>query len=133
MIQKWIKNRLALLVPQLEWTVDFKTGQDHTGVVYVESPGTPDDYDARLQYPTYQIELESSKRAELEVWAHAIHDNLDRLMNEHAVIIPGQVEYEILYITAVPPLPIGMDGKKQIYTINLQTTVRKTTKTIIAN
>lgn len=131
MIQKWIKNRLALVVPQLEWTVDFKTGQDHTGVVYVESPGTPDDYDARLQYPTYQIEVETSDRANIESWVWAIHQAMDRTMNQKAVIKPGEIEFDILYITAVPPIPVGFEGKKQIYTINLQTTVRKTTNTII--
>jgi hypothetical protein len=63
------------------------------------------------------------------VWA--IHEAMDRTLNQKAVIIPGQIEFDILYITAVPPIPVGFEGKKQIYTINLQTTVKKTTNTII--
>jgi hypothetical protein len=128
MIQKWIKDELKTILPNLEWTIDFKTGQDHTGTVYMESPGTPSNDDLIMLFPTYSVELESSDRKNIDDWALKVYDLMNRRHRETIRI--GAVDFDLVWINAIPPIPVGFDGQKQIYTINLQTTIRKITNTI---
>lgn len=124
MIQKWIKEQLASVIPELEWTVDYKTAQDHTGTVYMESPGDPSNDDFEMMYPTYSIELESSDRKNIEEYAWKVYDTMNKKNREIAQNNAGQ-SFEIIFIHAIPPLPLGIENKKMTYTVNLQTTVRK--------
>jgi hypothetical protein len=128
MIQKWIKDELAKVIPNLEWTMDFKTGQDHTGTVYMESPGTPGSGDLDLQFPNYSVEIETSDRKNAELWAWKVFDAMNKRIQSQADI--NGIMIDIVFIQAIPPLPVGIEGKKITYAINLQTTCRKTTKTI---
>lgn len=125
MIQKWIKNQLEIVIPNLEWTMDFKTGSDHTGVVYNETPGNPTKDDFEILFPTYSVEIESSDMQNAEVYAWKVYDALNKRRQEHAVIMPGELEFEIIFIQPIPPILMGIENKKLSYSINLQTTVRK--------
>jgi hypothetical protein len=130
MIQKWIKDELAKVIPNLEWTMDYKTGQDHTGTVYMETPGSPGPGDLDMQFPTYSVEVETSDRksGNAEKWAWQVYDAMNK-QRQMQVDING-VTFDIIFIQAIPPLPVGFEGQKITYSINLQTTCRKTNKTI---
>lgn len=130
MIQKWIKDELNKVLPELEWTMDFKTGQDHTGVVYYDSPGRPSKDDFMILSPSYEVEIVSSDLEQVETIAWKVYEAMNKRRTEHAVISPG-IEFDIIFIQAIPPLPVGMDGKKMTYMINLEGTIRKTSKTLI--
>lgn len=125
MIQKWIKDELAKAIPNLEWTMDFKTGQDHTGTVYMESPGTPSQDDFEMMFPTYSVEIETSDRksGNAESWAWQVYESMNK---KHGIetVINGRT-FVIIFIHAIPPLPVGFEGQKITYSINLQTTVKK--------
>lgn len=123
MIQKWIKDRLAAELPDLEWSMDYKTGQDNTGVVYNESPGDPTNDDFRLMFPTYMIEIESSRIDDAENWAWKVFDSLDKQRQTRTTI--GNSEFEIIFIQAIPPLPLGIESRRISYSINLNATVRR--------
>jgi hypothetical protein len=129
-IQKWIKETLATVIPNLEWTMDYKTGQDHTGTVYMESPGTPGQDDFGMLFPTYSVEIETSDRksGNAEKWAWLVYETLNKRMQERVVI--NGVTFDIIFIQAIPPLPVGFEGQKITYSINLQTTCRKISNTI---
>jgi hypothetical protein len=116
------------VITNLEWTNDFKTGQDHTGTVYMESPGTPSQDDFEMLFPTYSVEIETSDRKNAELWAWMVYDSMNKRIQSQADI--NGIMVDIIFIHAIPPLPVGIDGKKITYSINLQTTCRKTTKTI---
>lgn len=124
MIQKWIKEQLQGNFPHLEWTMDYKTGEDHTAVVYMETAGDPSNDDFRLLYPTYMIELESSNLVDLESIAWKVYEEMDRRHRERAEI-DGRT-FEILQIRAVPPLNLGIEDRKQSFTVNIQATLLKT-------
>lgn len=123
MIQKWIKDELEKVIPNLEWTYDFQTGEKDTGVVYQESPGQPSRDDFNMQYPTYSVYIETDKR-DAENLAWLVHDTLHKRHREVAMI-DGR-EFHILIIEAIPPLPVEIKtNRQQTYSINLQTTIRR--------
>lgn len=124
MIQKWIKEQLQGNFPHLEWTMDYKTGEDFTAVVYMETAGEPSNDDFRVLYPTYMIELVSSNLAELESIAWKVYEEMDGRQRELANI-DGRT-FEILQIRGVPPLNLGIEDRKQTFTVNLQATLLKT-------
>lgn len=128
MIQSWIKDQLESILPKLEWTYDFKTGQDHTGVVYAESPGNPSNDDLVIMYPNYSVEIETSDRKSIYEMAWKVYDAMNKRHREE-ITIQG-ITFHLVFIQAIPPIPVGFDGQKQLYAINLQTTIRKVTNTI---
>lgn len=128
MIQKWIKEQLKKSIPGLEWTYDYKTAQDHTGVVYAESPGTPSNDDLVMMYPTYSVEIESSALDQAELNAWKVYDLMNKRRTEQANI--NGILFDIIFIQSIPPIPLGIREKKITYVVNLQATVRKVTNTI---
>lgn len=123
MIQKWIKDELKKVIPNLEWTIDYKTGEKETGVVYQESPGNPSTNDFNMQNPTYSVYIETDKKVAEDV-AWLVHDTMHKRHQELATI-SGR-EFQVIFIQSIPPLPVGIDANKQMtYTINLQTTIRR--------
>lgn len=124
MIQSWIRETLSNVVPSLEWTYDYKTANDHSGVVYHEASGedTRDDFD--IMFPTYQVEIETSDLLNVEVYAWKIHEAMNKRRGD-IVTTSGGVEFDLIFIEAVAPLPLGITGKRMTYTINLTATVRK--------
>lgn len=130
MIQKWIKDQLSTAIPDLEWTMDYKTGQDHTGTVYMETPGNPSQDDFDMMFPTYAVEIETSDRktGNAEKWAWKVYETLNKQYGVQTTI--NGVTFIIVFIQAIPPLPLGFDGQKITYTINLQTTIKKISNTL---
>lgn len=128
MIQKWIRDQLSTVIPELEWTFDYKTAQDHSGVVYHEAFDGNSSDDFGIMYPTYQVELESSDRDGIERIAWKVYETMDKRRQE--IIQVNGVEFELIFIEAVPPLPLGITNKKLSYTINLRTTVLKRTNVL---
>lgn len=125
MIQKWIKETLETAIPHLEWTFDYVTGQDDTGVVYNESAGQPSQDDFEMLFPTYTVYVESSNMDQAEIDAWKVHELMNKRRNGVAVIQAG-LEFDVIFIEIIaPPIPGGIDNKKITYSINLRTTIRR--------
>lgn len=125
MIQKWMKEELEAIIPNLEWTYDYKTADDHSGVVYNESPGPSDPNDEReIFYPTYSVYIETSDRVNAEIYAWKVDETLNKRRQEIANV--DDRSFQIIFIqTTAKPILVGIEKKKMIYSINFQATIMK--------
>ncbi|UYL93888.1 putative structural protein [Geobacillus phage vB_GthS_PK2.1] len=124
MIQKWIKDQLKVAIPNLEWTYDYKTGKDHTGVVYHETPGQISRDDLEIITPSYSVYIETSDMKNAEKWAWIVYDTMNKRRQEVATI--DDRSFQIIFIeVTTPPILVGIEDKKMTYSINLTATIRK--------
>lgn len=126
MIQRAIKKILQDRIPDLEWTVDYRTAQSDFGVVYYEGGYPPDRSDMKSHLMNYQIEIRSqsfdkSANRAFDTYK-AIHGIENRLM-EVPILEDGRLirtdKHFIQYIYAEsPPIRVGVESDNMIYTIN---------------
>ncbi|WP_436867366.1 hypothetical protein [Mammaliicoccus sciuri] len=126
MIQRAIKKILQDRIPDLEWTVDYRTAQSDFGVVYYEGGYPPDRSDMKSHLMNYQIEIRSQsfdKAANMAFDTYkAIHGIENRIM-EVPILEDGRLirtdKHFIQYIYAEsPPIRVGVESDNMIYTIN---------------
>ncbi|WP_416349708.1 hypothetical protein [Mammaliicoccus lentus] len=126
MIQRAIKNILDDKLPDLEWTVDYRTKPSETGVVYYDGGYPPDRSDMKSHLMNYQVEIrsESFDKATNRAFDSykAIHGITNKVMK-----VPVYEDGELLrtdkhfvqYIYAEsPPIRVGVSNDNMIYTIN---------------
>lgn len=123
MIQTWIKDELSKSFTDMECTVDYKTGDDNTLTVYMEDTGEPSNNDFEMLYPSYSVELTTSRRREVESMAWKVYDTMNKRHQEIAYV--DDRAFLIVFIHAIPPLSLGIENQKMTYTVNLQTTIRR--------
>ncbi|MEX6015163.1 hypothetical protein [Mammaliicoccus sciuri] len=126
MIQRAIKKILQDRIPDLEWTVDYRTAQSDFGVVYYEGGYPPDRSDMKSHLMNYQVEIRSQsfdKAANKAFDTYkAIHGIENRVL-EVPVYDDGRLirtdKHFIQYIYAEsPPIRVGVESDNMIYTIN---------------
>lgn len=126
MIQRAIKKILQDRIPDLEWTVDYRTAQSEFGVVYYEGGYPPDRSDMKSHLMNYQIEIRSQsfdKAANRAFDTYkAIHGIENRVL-EVPVYEDGRLiridKHFIQYIYAEsPPIRVGVESDNMIYAIN---------------
>ncbi len=126
MIQCAIKKILKDRIPDLEWTVDYRTAQSEFGVVYYEGGYPPDRSDMKSHLMNYQVEIRSrsfDKAANRAFDTYkAIHGIENRVM-EVPILEDGRLirtdKHFIQYIYAEsPPIRVGVESDNMIYTIN---------------
>lgn len=133
MIQRYIRSELQSILPALEWTVDFYTGEDNTGTVYYEGGSPPDLNDPNWRYPTYMVYIRSSDWRFAEQVAYAVYDTLHKRQDLQVQIeqydgesVVGFKTYHVLFIQAMSePLRIGVDNDIMNYSVNFQVTLRE--------
>ncbi|OAK70095.1 hypothetical protein [Lederbergia galactosidilytica] len=131
MIQEFLMNRLQPLLPDLEWTVDYKTADDNTGTVYYEGGGQPDQYDVPTRYPRYMVYLSSSDWDYVQYAAQVVFDSLHKLQNQIVKVdfyskgnVVASKSYRVfLIIAASDPNPLGVDNDVMDYSVNFDVTL----------
>lgn len=124
MIQSFLKNELQTVLPQLEWTIDFYTGEDNTGTVYSEGGEPPDTYDVGFRYPQYMILIRSSDWTLAEQAAQIVLKTLHK--KENLPISIGTSNYMVYFITAMgEPIRLGVKNNIMEWTVNFQVTLRE--------
>lgn len=125
MIQKWIKDECKKVVRDLEWTVDFKTAKDNTGVVYQDDPVDRESRgDLEMFVQEYTIQMSSSRRNEIEERAWMIYNTLDKRRKE-TIRQSGQNFYLIFARQKIQPYMIGIEDRKAIYNLRLECTLKR--------
>lgn len=131
MIQYHLMQKLKLILPDLEWTVDYKTASDNTGTVYYEGGGSPEIYDVPIRYPRYMVYISSSDWDKAEYAAQAVYDALHKLTNESVTVefekdgnVVATKSYRVFLIKAASePLPIGVENNVMDYSVNFDVTL----------
>ncbi len=131
MIQYHLMKKLQLILPDLEWTVDYKTADDNTGTVYYEGGGTPEIYDVPIRYPRYMVYIASSDWGKAEYAAQAVYDALHKLTNESVTVefmkdgnVVTTKSYRVFLVKAASePQRIGVDNGVMDYSVNFDVTL----------
>ncbi|MFD2924169.1 phage tail terminator protein [Halobacillus naozhouensis] len=132
MIQKYLKDELKLLIPDLTWTIDFRSAPDHTGTVYSEGGGAPGQYDVGMRYPTYMVYIRSSNWGYAKTVAEKVYKALHKKKDFTATVeqhdrqgnVTGSTSYHVFFVSAVSdPIPIGVQDDIMDYSINFDVTL----------
>ncbi len=126
MIQRAIKKILQDRIPDLEWTVDYRTAQSEFGVVYYEGGYPPDRSDMKSHLMNYQVEIRSrsfDKTANRAFDTYKAIHGIENKVMEVPVYEDGRLirtdKHFIQYIYAEsPPIRVGVENDIMIYTIN---------------
>lgn len=126
MIQRTIKNILQDNIPDLEWTVDYRTSPTEFGVVYYDGGYPPKRNDLKAQRMNYQVEIRSKdfdKAFNRAFQCYNLLDDIVDLLAEIPVYEDGELlhteRHYVLYIQAeVPPIRVGVVEDSMVYTIN---------------
>lgn len=126
MIQRAIKKILQDRIPDLEWTVDYRTAQSEFGVVYYEGGYPPDRSDMKSHLMNYQVEIRSQsfdKAANRAFDTYKAIHGIENKVMEVPVFEDGRIirtdKHFTQYIYAEsPPIRVGVESDNMIYTIN---------------
>lgn len=124
-------KKLQLILPDLEWTVDYKTANDNTGTVYYEGGGKPGEYDVPTRYPRYMVYISSSDWDYAEYAAQAVFDALHKLENEYVTVefekdgnVVATKSYRVFLVKAASePIPLGVENDVMDYSVNFDVTL----------
>lgn len=127
MIQENLMNILATEIPGLNWTIDYRTGNDNTGTVYsTGGSALLSTTNMPYRYPTYQVYIRSSDWDYAKTCAEIAFQTLHKRKN-FDVVVPyykdNQVlftkEYYVHLIRAMSdPIRVGDDGGVMEYSVN---------------
>lgn len=133
MIQDFLMNKLKPLLPDLEWSVDyrFKKPGKSTGTVYYEGGGQPGQYDVPTRYPRYMVYISSSDWDYAQYAAQVVFDSLHKLKNETVEVefykdgnVVATKSYRVFFIAAASdPLPLGVESDVMDYSVNFDVTL----------
>lgn len=126
MIQRAIKKILQDRIPDLEWTVDYRTDQSEFGVVYYDGGYRPDRSDMKSHLMNYQVEIRSQsfdKAANRAFDTYKVIHGIENRVMEVPILEDGRLirtdKHFIQYIYAEsPPIRVGVESDNMIYTIN---------------
>ena len=126
MIQRAIKKILQDRIPDLEWTVDYRTAQSEFGVVYYEGGYPPDRSDMKSHLMNYQVEIRSKDFDKTVNRAfdsyNAIHGITNQIMKvpiyEDGSLIRTDKHFTQYIYAESPPIRVGVINDNMIYTIN---------------
>ncbi|MCD8898337.1 hypothetical protein [Mammaliicoccus sciuri] len=126
MIQRAIKKILQDRIPDLEWTVDYRTAQSEFGVIYYEGGYPPDRSDMKSHLMNYQVEIRSQsfdKAANRAFDTYKVIHGIEHRVMEVPILEDGRLirtdKHFIQYIYAEsPPIRVGVESDNMIYTIN---------------
>lgn len=122
MIQRYIRNKLAEHIPDLEWTIDYHTSNEEFGVVRYDGGDPTTMTDLENYYLNYQVEIRLYDKAKAEILAHKIY----KLINKTFDVVDRFAD-ETIYIQYIkaqtPPIRIGVEDDLMIYTINFSSLV----------
>ena len=121
MIQRYLKDYLKDVIPELTWTMDYYTGEDTTGTVYYEGGSKPPSNDVNTRYPTYMVYIRSSNWGLASTAAQKVFDTLHKKSNFG---VTGALSYHVFFIEAVSePNRIGVKDGIMDYSINFDATL----------
>lgn len=124
MIQSYLKDELKLVLPQLEWTIDYFSGEDNTGTVYSEGGPAPDSYEASFRFPQYMVLIRSSDWLMAEQATQTALNAFHRKTN--VLVLLGSKKYRIYFIEAMgEPIRLGAQNNVMEWTVNFQVTLRE--------
>lgn len=135
MIDENLMDILKTNIPELEWSVNFRTSDDNTGTVYNEGGLKPSEYEDGMEYPQYMVYIRSSNFELAKEAARKTFENLHKLQNVIMNVpirdlttdeITGYYPVHVLLITALStPLRIGVTDNVMEYSVNIQVILRK--------
>lgn len=134
MIQKYIKDLLALEIPAFEWSIETYSGSDNTGTILMNTPAPGDATDERnFLFPSYQVYLRSSDFGKVEFFALKVHEILDKRKDEIAIReyksekgeILGTRSYRIIFIDCDTPIRVGVEKNHLDYSVNFRATLKE--------
>ena len=126
MIQENLRDILSSHIKDLEWTVDYFTG-NNTGTVYsTGGDGDTDNYDTRYRYPTYQVYIRSSDWDYAKTASEMVFDILHNKRDFYATVpyykddeILFTKEYYVFLISAMSdPIRVGELDNIMEYSVN---------------
>jgi len=59
LIQGFLREYLAGVLPELRWTESYRSDDSNVGTVYAEGGSSPDEYDVPNRYPSYMVYISS--------------------------------------------------------------------------
>lgn len=124
MIQSYLKELAKAVVPELEWTIDFYTGEDNTGTVYSESGTSPDLYESGMRYPEYMVFIRSSDWT----FARTATNKVFKQLHTHTkdLVLADGLQYQVFFVEALgEPIRLGAQGNVLEYSINFKVTLRE--------
>lgn len=126
MIQSFIRDILADALPSLNWSVDYSTANDNTGMVAFEGGSKPGEYDVPYRYPRYMVYISSSDWEFAEFAAmktkELIHkragDVVDVEYKKDGEVIETK-RFKLQMITASGDInPLGVENGVMDYSVN---------------
>lgn len=132
MIQKYLADELEKIIPDLEWTSDFYTGQDHTATVFSEGGRKPGIYGVGMQYPSYMVYIRSSSWNYAKTVAQRVYKALHKKRDFVVTVdifdkdenVIGSTSYRVFLIAAAStPNRIGVKDNIMEYSVNFDVTL----------
>lgn len=133
MIQEKLMDILKEAIPGLSWTIDYRTEDDNTGTVYLNTGSDPDKYDPEYRYPSYQVYIRSGDWDYAKAAAEITFDELHKRDNfkvttsyERDGITYLEKRYHVFQIVASSDiLSLGNDKGIMEYSVNFDVTLRE--------
>lgn len=132
MIQTWLRNQIAPLLPGFEVTVDNEADSPKGATVYYEGGAEPTDYDFAYMYPNYMVWIGSPDWGEVEFHAYNLAEKLKRSTPFIITVeftdkndnVLGRQDVLIKRIRVQSgPHRLGIDDGQMLYTLNLEATI----------
>ncbi|MYL44588.1 hypothetical protein GLV94_02935 [Virgibacillus halodenitrificans] len=124
MIQEYLKEELQTLIPELIWTVDYRTANDNTGTVYSTGGFPQGRYEGQVRRPTYQVYISSSDWDMAKVAAQKAYEQLHNEQNLE-VLADGERFFVYLITAASEPLRLGVENGVMDYSLNFDVELKK--------
>ncbi len=130
MIEEYLMNQAKEIAPELEWTVNYVTGEEATGTVYDEGGSIGNvNNDADTMYPNYMFWIRSPKTNwdAAKVVAYQLYTHFHKKSVDDVVHVPElDKNYRVLFMQAMsPPNPIGVIDDVMVYSLNIQATIEE--------
>lgn len=117
MIQKYLKELLEDVLPDLTWTYDYRVGDDEKGTVYYESGSAPGRYDVPNRFPNYMVYITSADWDYAEAAANIALDTLHGL-KDREIIVESKRHGEVLKRTRYKLFNIEAQGEPNDLGVN---------------
>ncbi|MUK89155.1 hypothetical protein GMD78_12305 [Ornithinibacillus sp. L9] len=133
MIQEALMNQLKGVVPDLTWTIDYRTADDNTGTVYSTPGFPPDQYDTQYRYPSYQVYIRSSDwdfaKFAAEQTFQAFHNKINFVVSteyeKDGEVVLTRKFHVFTIMASSEPIPVGVKDEIMEYSINFDVTLKE--------